>query len=268
MKLYDELLMDLKGVINFDTIRYKYYKPLPPELAKWYVYTLDAGHCIFALIKQFESELQNELTSYKDYLIPIPVKTVLRGYTVNPDGIIVIEGLKYAYETGRVIPYEDFEYVNEEKEVSKEMNIISIETSKGEVIKTNFFESSYNLQGLFYLSYNDKFFQLFIPSKYLSEIKEMKTGKYVVITIGFYKKLGKEMVELMFEDYSSTPYSLHLVMSQLTYRFGSDFDKLKFKLKGYCEKGKVIEMDAYVRSDKTYSLPFLKRINTALYSEA
>jgi len=267
MKLYDELLMDLKGVINTDTLRTKYYKTLPPELAKWYVYTLEHGHCVFTLLKQFEPELQN-IDDYLEYIMTIPVKTVLRGYTVNPDGVIVVEGLDYNDELGLRLPAEFFEYFTEETKEIKEMNLISVETSKGEVVKTNFFQSSYNQHGLFYLSYCDKCFQLFIPSKYLSEIKEFNTGKYVVITTGFHNEIGREMVELLFEDYSSTPYSLHLSLTQLTYRLGSDFNGLKFKLNGYCETGKVIEMDAYVRSDKTYPLPFLNSIKTGLYSEA
>jgi hypothetical protein len=103
--------MNLTGVVNFNTMRVKYYKPIPKELEDWYVFTLDGGHNIFVLLKQSKKELKNNpQKSYEDFMVPCPVKTVLKGYTVNNDGIIVVDGLHYSKEKGLVIPEENFEY--------------------------------------------------------------------------------------------------------------------------------------------------------------
>jgi hypothetical protein len=71
MKIYNDLLNDLNSFINKSTLKYKYHEPLPPELDKWYVYTLDGGHCVFVLLHQDESEMKNDPdSSYLDYLLP------------------------------------------------------------------------------------------------------------------------------------------------------------------------------------------------------
>jgi hypothetical protein len=270
MIIYNELLKNLNGVINVDTLMMRYYKPLPAELAKWYVYTLDGGHNIFVLLKQFENELKDDPNnSYADFIIPCPVITVLRGYTVNDDGIIVVEGLQYSYETGLIPPEDDNEYSIEGKvRESEKMNLISIQFAGKDVIETDFFNSSYNLEGLFYMAYNEKCFQLLIPSLHLDKINEMKTGKYAVITIGKDRLIGKEMIEIMFEDFTDSPYSIHISQEQMPVRIGGNFNKLKFELRGYCETGKVFEMDVYVRSGIPYQLPFLKPIDTNLFAVA
>lgn len=113
MKIYKELLKNLNGVINGSTLKMKYYKPLPLELAKWYVYTLDGGHSIFALLKQDENEIRKDSkNSYGVFIIPCPVKTVLKGYTVNPDGIVIVDGIEYNSEMGLIIDEEDEEFSN------------------------------------------------------------------------------------------------------------------------------------------------------------
>ncbi|WP_433257840.1 hypothetical protein ACQPYK_21660 [Streptosporangium sp. CA-135522] len=78
---------------------------LPTELAPWHCYTPHDGHSIMVLLAQFASEGDPE-----DYIVPLPVKSVLRaGWQVNGDGFIVID-LPYSTETGLVTPPEDDEY--------------------------------------------------------------------------------------------------------------------------------------------------------------
>lgn len=261
MEIYNELLKKLKGSINGDTLNMKYHKPLPAELAKWYIYTLADGHNIFVFLKQFDVKFMNDNHSYINYLIPCSVKTVLRGYTLNKDGIIVVEGLEFTPEIGLNIPTDDFEYSTE---VGKN-NELTMEFSKKEIVKTNYFYTSANRYGLCWLVYNRYCFHLLIPSAHRDKIKEMKESKYVVITTGFNKLLGVEMVELLFEDFTSTPFSISISLEVFNMRITA-LNKFKFKLIAYSIRGKVIEMDAYVRSDVVYSLPYLQPINKKLFT--
>lgn len=62
-----------------------YPQPLPDALAPWYCYPRDAGHSILAVVtSQVEPGQQLE-----DYLVPIPVKQLLRlGYTVDAQNYV------------------------------------------------------------------------------------------------------------------------------------------------------------------------------------
>ena len=71
---------------------------LPAGLAEWYCYTIDGGHSIAC-----------RLASDPDAgLLPVPVRTVLRGYRVTAAGVIV--DLPYDDELGIVTPPEDDEF--------------------------------------------------------------------------------------------------------------------------------------------------------------
>lgn len=77
---------------------------LPPELAVWYCYPTDAGHSIVSVLKQhYQPDI--DLT---DFLIPVPVKSVLRGYDVKEEYIVV--DLPYDSTLGLITPEEDNEY--------------------------------------------------------------------------------------------------------------------------------------------------------------
>ena len=111
MTLYQKLHKGMWGAVNNYTLIKQYHRRLPLELEQWYVYTLDGGHNIFVLLKQFENELLNDITkSYQDFMIPCPVKTVTRKYQINKDGIIVIDTIKYRDMYGALVDYNDFEY--------------------------------------------------------------------------------------------------------------------------------------------------------------
>lgn len=81
-----------------------YYQPLPPELAKWYCYTTDGGHSILVAVKS----LYDPTKGPESFLVPAPVKTVLRGYTRDREYIIV--NLPYSHEVGLIVPAGDDEF--------------------------------------------------------------------------------------------------------------------------------------------------------------
>ena len=279
MKIYNKLLKNLNGVINVDTINTKYHKPLPSELEKWYVYILDGGHSIFVLLKQFEKELKdNPKYSYTDFMIPCPVKTVLKGYSINSDGIIIVDGLKYNSQIGLIIDEEDEEYsnINISKEIVEGSLALSITHAEDGTIVTNFWETEWNKRNYLYLTVGkNNIFHLLIPSSMEYVLDEMETGKYVVLTTG--KTDGEkalsmgtavpdnvEMIELMFEDNTESPYCSHISISQCTYQIGADFNHKKSILKIYTENEEM-ELDLYIRSGKEYVLPYAKPIDTKTF---
>lgn len=83
-----------------------YHTPLPPELADWYVYCSDGGHCLICLLDQFYTPEDDDLISGS---IPIPVKAVMRSYRIERDWIIV-SGLEYSETLGLITQAEDDEY--------------------------------------------------------------------------------------------------------------------------------------------------------------
>lgn len=83
----------------------QYHSSLPPELATWYCYPSDSGHSILCVLKQHYRPGEDNT----GYLVPVPVKTVLRtGYAVD-NGYIVVD-LPYDPKLGLVTPHEDDEF--------------------------------------------------------------------------------------------------------------------------------------------------------------
>lgn len=110
----NKLLIDQDSMINQDRINnIKYYEPLPKELERWYVYTKKYGHSIVILLKEFEEKIEKDAQrSANDFLMVCPVKTVLRGYSINKTGVVVITGLGYCNTTGLIFPSHDIEHDN------------------------------------------------------------------------------------------------------------------------------------------------------------
>ena len=134
-----------------------------------------------------------------------------------------------------------------------------------EIVETNYFRPNFNPTNLFQLSYSGTCFHLLIPPKLKKTIKEMRTGKYAIISVGYHKLLKTEMIEIMFEDFTRTPYAIHISQCQSTCIIDSSFNNSKMVFKGYSENGKVLEMDVYIRSDPQYQLPYLKPLNDIEY---
>lgn len=93
----------------------EYHSPLPEELQQWYANVLGAGHSIMCILPEhWNNTTWNETMTEKeivDFLVPVPVKSVLRGYEVR-EGIIVPTSplVEYDAHRGLIIPEEDTEY--------------------------------------------------------------------------------------------------------------------------------------------------------------
>ena len=80
-----------------------YPSPLPPDVQQWYCYTVDSGHSIAAA----PAALYDPGREPEHFLVPVPVKTVLRGYE-QKDGYIIIN-VTCSSESGLSIPPDDEE---------------------------------------------------------------------------------------------------------------------------------------------------------------
>jgi hypothetical protein len=81
-----------------------YHTPLPPQLARWYCYPQDAGRSIVCVLKQH----YRPDVGLTDYLIAVPVKTVMRGY--EQLGEYVVVDVPYDSTLGLISPPDDTEY--------------------------------------------------------------------------------------------------------------------------------------------------------------
>lgn len=82
----------------------QYPQRLPAELNSWYGYTTDGGHSILCLLKKDYVPGQ-DLT---ERLLPVPVKTVLRGYEIL--GGYVVINVPYDPDIGLLTQPGDDEY--------------------------------------------------------------------------------------------------------------------------------------------------------------
>ncbi len=145
-------------------------------------------------------------------------------------------------------------------------SILYVEYDGYEIASSNYFKTCLNKNGTFYLEYNRKCFYLFVPTKHVSTISEMITCSYAVFTTGKHRNNNIPMLEMMFEDFSDSPFRIDISETIMT---GMDkaFNNKIFPLKVYSESGKIHEMKVYVRSDKSYTLPHLKPININSFSD-
>lgn len=93
--------------------------------------------------------------------------------------------------------------------------IITIENAGQRILKTNYWDSEHAEKGYFYLSWNAGAGRVLVPDSQKPALREMKTGKYVIVSRGPWPEQGgREGIELLFEDGSDNPYCVHLVSEQ------------------------------------------------------
>lgn len=94
--------------------------------------------------------------------------------------------------------------------------VLQIENREGDILSSNFWDSEYAKRGAFFLSINAGAARLLIPDNRISEVKEMETGKLVILSRGPWPEgRKKEAIEILFEDYSEASYSMHLGSEQV-----------------------------------------------------
>ena len=105
------------------------------------------------------------------------------------------------------------------------------------LIETNYFDSPMGQKGVIYLSCNAGAARLLVPNHHADTVvNEIKTAEYAIITSG--KLAGKPAIEILFEDHTDTPFSLH-ILEQACDRHFADRANKTFKLLIYISNGLV-----------------------------
>lgn len=127
--------------------------------------------------------------------------------------------------------------------------------NEGPYIKeTNYWQTPHG-QRYFYVSVNARAFRLLVPRQSETEIDEMRTGQYVIVTRGRWH--GGEGVELLFEDGSDSPYVIHVQGAQVD-RLPptTDAGRTDLRCLVYTQTGLALELPARYRTAP--KLPFLR----------
>lgn len=94
--------------------------------------------------------------------------------------------------------------------------MLQIENDGQEIIKTNFWQTEQARSGGFFLSINAGACRLLVPYQHKNVIKEFEVAKEVILTRGPWPDAGEETaIEILFDDGSDDPYSIHLGQSQV-----------------------------------------------------
>jgi len=91
------------------------------------------------------------------------------------------------------------------------MTALVIESDGPAIRATNFWQTAQARAGAFYLSINAGAFRLLVPSQHMGVIAEFETAKEVIVSRGPWSQAGgKDSIELLFDEWSDNPFSLHL----------------------------------------------------------
>jgi hypothetical protein len=122
---------------------------------------------------------------------------------------------------------------------------------------TNYWDTEMAHGGLLVLSWNAGAGRLLVPDCLTSAIPEMLTGKLAVITRGAWPAGQKpDAIEIMFDDDSDAPYSIHLSVEQCSQMLPDTDIGTEFTFTIWTRDGKMGEMPSHYRRADT--LPCLK----------
>jgi hypothetical protein len=94
-------------------------------------------------------------------------------------------------------------------------NFITIDNNGPDIIATNYWTSEQARAGFLFLSINAGAFRLMVPAAQEAQIAEMRTAKEVIVSRGPWPDRGRhDALELLFEDFTASPYSIHLGTDQ------------------------------------------------------
>ena len=182
----------------------KYHTQLPGELSRWYVYTRGSGHRILCVLKKTITDGMTD-ADYESLLVSAPVKTVLRGYTVER-GFVVVD-CEYDMGSGFAAENEEREF---EPEIVNPKFALSVGelyypgiTSWPEAVEYNYFSGNHELR-----------FILKNPSSYVTGVI-----RKMPVQLGLFLQDDIILLVYRFVDYRKqlvpvhgySPFSIHLV---------------------------------------------------------
>lgn len=135
--------------------------------------------------------------------------------------------------------------------------MLEIENDGQAILSTNYWSSGFAARGLAYLSWNAGAARLLIPSTRRAWLKEMRGADSVIVSVGPWPAaLGKEGVELLFEDHSTSPFALHLSQEQTDRVLPTSEQGVSFKVIVLSESDDALHFPGLFR--RVPAIPFLK----------
>lgn len=152
-----------------------------------------------------------------------------------------------------------------ENEMKTNEQKMIITENNGPLLKaSNYWDSQMARRGQCFVSINKGTFRLLLPDSLKSIEADIRTGKYVAITLGMHRHTGWMMYEIMFDDGSDSPYSLWINPEQFERSFSiSDAASKDRELIVYSRGCVVVaRFPAYFRESDL--LPYLKEVRKAV----
>ena len=112
--------------------------------------------------------------------------------------------------------------------------MISIESDGPAIARTDYWESEMNARGLIVISMNAGAFRILLPDSMTDQVADMQTARDIIVSKGRYR--GKLAYEILFDDYTDSPYSLLLDARQFASQQPAD-----------SEHGKEVRISVWVR---------------------
>lgn len=182
----------------------KYHRPLPADISQWYVYTRISGHRILCVLKKNLTGNMSQ-DDYENLLVSAPVKTVLKGYTLE-NGFVIID-CEYDTDNGFITEQEDREF-----DLNTENPVYALSVGElyfpgkrawPEAVEYNYFSNKHELR-----------FLLKNPSRYITEViskMPVQLGLFTEddIILLVYKFIDYKKQLIPVKGYS--PFSIHLV---------------------------------------------------------
>lgn len=83
------------------------------------------------------------------------------------------------------------------------------------ILSSNYWGSAVDRAATLYLSCNSGAFRLLLPSGWEQEVDGMRSGKTAIISRGAWQGTSKEAIEILLDNGSDEPYSIHLGLEQV-----------------------------------------------------
>ncbi len=120
-------------------------------------------------------------------------------------------------------------------------NFVEIKNNGPELVETNYWESEYARHGYCFLSFNARCFRLLLAPTLERGISDMRAAERVIIGFGRSTQMRRDMIRVLFEDRSDSPYVVQLSAEQVDVIPESTSENdLLFAL--YTQSGKSFEL--------------------------
>ncbi len=125
----------------------------------------------------------------------------------------------------------------------RSLRFVEIRNAGPALLATNYWDLPEAQAGNFFLSTNAATFRLIVPDGHQASLNEMTTAKIVVVSRGPWPATGRtEALEILFDDGSANPYTLHMTIESCD------------RMPGALDAGRVITLTAWVRGHNGHPL--------------